>query len=87
MKKNKIIFLLVVIAYLILGTLYIERSNYCENQRIQNDPELKLAEQENAGSNLIGRALSTTFWPLFLIGDKINNVGVFKCLQKTNIKT
>ena len=79
MNKFKISLILIVVSYLVIGTIYHKRINSCEERRLTANRGLSSEEQESTGSNLIGNAITTLFWPLFLISDAINDVGVFDC--------
>ncbi len=79
MNKLKIGSIIFVILYLAAGIIYHSKMNACENARLASKAELTSTETENSGSNPIGLAVTTLFWPVFLTTDKIYNEGVFDC--------
>jgi hypothetical protein len=72
MNKFTISIIIFVLVYLGIGTIYSHRASYCEERK-------DATNSENSGSNLIGRTITTVFWPLFITDDKINHVGIFDC--------
>lgn len=81
MNKFKIIFIVIVVIYLGAGVAYSSKASYCETQSLLSHPELNSGGKENEGSNIIGRSITTLFWPFFVVSDKINNTGAFNCIK------
>lgn len=81
MKTSRIVFLvigIILLAYLVVGVIYYNRAAHCYTVRHSqsNDPS------SGNPNNPVGWFMNTLFWPLYLLGDAANQVGVYGCTSR-----
>lgn len=66
---------ILVLVYLALGTLYHSHAETCSQMQV------RFGRVTDSGKTpeVLSWTMDTAFWPLFLIGDRVNGVGIYDC--------